>query len=186
MELKIIMDELEKAASTRIDGAVVELGCYAGTTSLFIRRMLDALKSPLEFHVYDSFAGLPEKTIEDSSPAGLQFKAGELAVSKQTFLNNFKKAGLKAPMVHKGWFADLTPEKVPDNIVFAFLDGDYYDSIIDSFKAITPKLVKGSVVIVDDYQSEALPGAHKAVHTWLQNKDYALSTAHSLAVIRIR
>jgi len=185
-ELKLILGELEKVSAMKRQGTVVEMGCYAGTTSLFMRRLLDELNSPLELHVYDSFAGLPEKSAQDSSPAGLQFRAGELAVTKQTFIKNFKKAGLKLPVIHKGWFHDMTANDMPGDIVFAFLDGDYYESIMDSLKLVAPRLSHGSVVIVDDYLSEALPGARKAVHDWLQNKDYALESAHSLAVIRIR
>lgn len=185
-ELKLILDELEKVASESQQGAVVEMGCYAGTTSLFIQRLLDEMQSTVEFHVYDSFEGLPEKSAKDSSPAGMQFKAGELAVSKQTYINNFKKAGLELPVIHKGWFSDMMADDIPEDIVFAFLDGDYYDSIMDSLKLIAAKLGSGSVVIVDDYQSEALPGARKAVDDWLQNnKDYALKVSRSLAIIRI-
>jgi len=128
--LGVVLSQLENVLAAGVDGAVVELGCYRGSTSLFIRRVLDAagqLDRP--FHVYDSFAGLPPKTIQDASGAGSDFVAGELSVSKRDFLHEFKHASLKPPRVHKRWFSHLTPEDLPEPIAFAFLDGDFYQSI---------------------------------------------------------
>ena len=72
-ELRVLLRELEKVLRSDMAGNVVEFGCYVGTTSLFIRRLLDAYDFTGEFHVYDSFAGLPEKTPQDNSAAGEQF-----------------------------------------------------------------------------------------------------------------
>jgi O-methyltransferase len=181
-ELRFVLEQLEKALV--VEGAVVEFGCYIGTTSLFIRRLLDGYKDQRPFHVYDSFEGLPEKAQQDLSPAGEQFKAGELSVSKKRFLQEFTKAHLVPPVIHKGWFSDVAPVDVPAPIAFAFLDGDYYDSIKDSFKAIESKLTKGAIIVVDDYANEALPGAARAVDEWCASHGYTAQTAHSLAIIR--
>lgn len=184
-ELTIILTELSRQLTRcQPDDAIVELGCYIGTTSLFIRRLLDEHQLSLPFHVYDSFAGLPEKTYEDSSPAGEQFKAGELAVSRKTFELQFKKAGLKLPTIHKGWFSELTATDIPENVTFAYLDGDYYDSIRDSLRLIWPKLASGACIVVDDYANEALPGAARAVDEWLKTHPVSLRVESSLAIIR--
>ena len=98
-ELRVLLRELEKVLRGGAAGNIVEFGCYVGTTSLFIRRLLDAYRFAGEFNVYDSFAGLPEKTSADNSAAGEQFKAGELLAPRKTFVYNFKKAGLKLPIV---------------------------------------------------------------------------------------
>jgi O-methyltransferase len=184
-ELAVILTELSRQLEHGASGqSVVELGCYIGTTSLFIRRLLDHHKADVPFHVYDSFAGLPPKTDQDSSPAGEQFKTGELAVSRKTFEMQFKKAGLKTPVIHKAWFSDLSADDLPDNITFAYLDGDYYDSIRDSLRLVWPKLSAGSCVVVDDYANEALPGAARAVDEWLRKHPATLRVESSLAIIR--
>jgi len=181
-QLRVILDELEKTLACT-DGAVVEFGCYMGTTSLFIRRTLDAQHDGREFHVYDSFEGLPPKTAADESSAGDQFQAGELAVSKKQFLQQFQKAGLRAPVTHKGWFKDITAADVPDQIAFAFLDGDFYESIRGSLRLVLPRMQSSGAIIIDDYAREALPGAARAVHELLPNA--AARTIHNLAIIRI-
>lgn len=182
-ELRVLLIQLETLLRKGNTGAIVEFGCYAGTTSLFIRRLLDYYQLPNEFHVYDSFSGLPPKTTQDMSVAGDQFVTGELAVTKKAFLQNFKKANLRPPVIHKGWFSEIDPSAVPAGIIFAFLDGDYYESIRDSFALITPKLGRGAVVIVDDYANEALPGAARATDEWCRGKQVKLQSEASLACI---
>lgn len=183
-EVAIILEQLERVLRAGTEGAVVEFGCYNGTTSLFIARLLREYGESREFHVYDSFGGLPEKTAADQSPAGTQFRAGELAASKAQFIKHFKQACLALPTIHKGWFSDLQGKDVPEQISFAFLDGDFYESIWDSLKLIEHKLTPHAIIVVDDYQSEALPGAAKAVTTWLKNKPFTIRAEHSLGIIQ--
>ena len=161
-ELGALLRELEKVLQSGAAGNIVEFGCYVGTTSLFIRRLLDAYDFTGEFHVYDSFMA-----------------------PRKTFVQNFKKAGLKLPIIHKGWFADFTPDDVPEDIIFAFFDGDFYKSIADSFRVCDGKFQKTATIIVDDYANEALPGTARAVDEWLSgNQQYSLATEASLAIIR--
>jgi len=184
-ELRVIVSMLELVLPVH-NGAVVEFGCYIGTTSLFVRRLLDSYNDNREFHVYDSFVGLPAKSAKDSSPAGEQFVIGELASSKKQFLLQFKKANLGPPIVHKAWFSDLSRADIPPSIVFAFLDGDYYQSVADSLRLIENSLSPGSVVVVDDYVNEALPGVAKAVNEWMSGKKHRMSVVSSLAVIHCK
>ena len=183
-ELGVLLRELEKVLQSGVTGNIVEFGCYVGTTSLFIRRLLDAYNFTGEFHVYDSFAGLPEKTQKDNSAAGDQFKAGELLAPRKIFIQNFKKAGLGLPIIHKGWFSDFTSDDVPENIMFAFFDGDFYESIVDSFRVCKSKFNEDVIIVIDDYVNEALPGAAKATDEWLKvNRQFAARTEASLAIL---
>ena len=185
-ELRVLLTELENQLQAGLTKNVVELGCYVGTTSLFIRRLLAAYDFAGEFHVYDSFAGLPPKTSEDQSVAGDQFVTGELHAARKTLIENFKKAGLAPPIIHKCWFNELVVADVPDQVSFAFFDGDYYESIKDSFRVVAPKLMPGAVVIVDDYASEALPGAAKAADEWVKVNGQTIRTQASLGIIRLQ
>lgn len=185
-QLQMILSELEKVISRHTDGAVVEFGCYIGTTSLFIRRLLDAHTDNREFHVYDSFEGLPAKVVQDESPAGTQFQDGELSVSKKQFLHEFQKANLRPPIIHKAWFNDLTEAEIPSKIAFAFLDGDFYESIRDSLQLVLPHMQASGTIIIDDYSREALPGVAKAVKDYVpRSLQQKMTTAHNLGILHI-
>lgn len=181
-ELSIIMRELEKTLEAHVSGDVVEFGCYVGTTSVPVgKRLVDSDKT---LYVYDSFEGLPDKSSEDESPAGLQFVAGELLATKKQLIKNFKQANVPLPVMTKGWFSELTPAQIPDHISFAYLDGDYYHSILDPLKLIWNQMSPGAIIIVDDYANEALPGAARAVDGWLHTHPAKLQVEHSLAIIK--
>lgn len=181
-EVQVILREL--ARTRDVAGDVVEFGCYVGTTSVHLADALRAAGKTL--WLYDSFEGLPEKRAEDMSPAGEQFKAGELLATKKELLRNLKQAHVPVPVVKKGWFSDLTPDDVPETVSFAYLDGDYYDSVRDPLKLIWSRLTPGAIVVVDDYANEALPGAAKAVDEWRRSHPVAsFQVEASLAIMRL-
>jgi O-methyltransferase len=186
--LEVVISQLERILKKGVSGDIVEFGCYIGTTSLFIRRALDeqGRSADRAFHVYDSFQGLPEKSRQDSSPAGMAFEPGKLSVSKKEFLGQFHAANLQPPVVHKGWFNELTDQDVPDKIAFAFLDGDFYDSIISSLRLIWPHMAEHACIVIDDYNREALPGVDRAVHDFFQGKQIQnLRGAQNKAIIEL-
>ena len=184
-ELRMLLLELETLLKAGVHGNVVELGCYVGTTSLFIRRLLNAYQFSGEFHVYDSFSGLPPKTSKDMSEAGAQFVTGELLASRKTLIEHFKKAGLQLPIIHKCWFNELQESDIPKEVFFAFFDGDYYESIRDSFRVVAPHLAGRAVIVVDDYISDALPGAARATNEWAESRDAKVQGQSSLGIIRL-
>lgn len=184
-ELAVLLRELNRAITATAAGDVVEMGCYKGATSVELQKAIGKLRPEKKLYLYDSFAGLPDKGSEDSSPAGMQFRAGELPASKSEVIRRFKQASLPLPIIRKSWFSDLTSKDMPARIAFAFLDGDFYESIMDSLKLIWPLLTNGATVVVDDYQNEALPGAQKAVDSWLKSHPASLTHETSLAIIKL-
>lgn len=181
-ELKRIIQECQNVVENNVPGDVVEFGCYVGTTSVYLAKLLQG--SERKLYLYDSFEGLPDKVAKDQSPVGMQFQAGELLATKRQLVTNLKRANVTMPMIKKGWFSQLTDADVPNTISFAFLDGDYYHSVLDPLKLIWPRLAPGAVIVVDDYANEALPGAGRAVDEWLQSHTGKLTVYASLAIIQ--
>ena len=167
-----------------VEGDFVELGCYKGDTSILLAKLLKGI-SDKKLWLYDSFAGLPEKTKEDQSTAGDQFKKGELFVSKREVFEKFKRANIRIPVIKKAFFEDLNPETdLPEKISFAFLDGDLYESIKTSLRLVVPKMSEKGIIIVHDYNNPELPGSSKAVDEFLStHKDFKLQQKHTLAIL---
>ena len=162
-------------------GDYVELGCYKGDTSLMLAELLKG--SGKKLWIYDSFEGLPVKSAADESELGKDFKEGVLGVTKREVKERFLRSGLTVPMIKKAWFRDLTSTDLPEKIAFAFLDGDLYESIKDSLRLISNKMVTGGLIVVHDYDNPALPGVAKAVNEWLQGKSLVTTKYQSMIII---
>lgn len=185
--VETVCQYLEKTLKRGTAGHVVEFGCYVGTTTLFIRRLLDSYdqSESRQLHVYDSFEGLPPKKPQDANAAGVDFKAGELFVTKKELIREFAAANLTLPIIHKGWFKDLTAKDIPQPIAFAFLDGDFYESILDPLRLIWPQMTAGGYILIDDYMHEALPGVEQAVRDFFQGKSLRLQRKGNIAIIEL-
>ncbi len=186
--VEIARDQLE------IPGDYVEFGCYKGDTSLMLAEVLrdghDANcgklveKPKKRLWIYDSFEGLPEKNAKDESVLGRDFKGGELFVTKREVKERFLRAGLPVPVIKKAWFNELSDADLPGKISFAFLDGDFYESIMDSLKLAAPRMVEGGVVVVHDYGNPALPGVRKAVEEWERTNAVRKELYQSMIIMR--
>jgi len=188
-ELRVILTEFAKVLDSRISGDVVEFGCYTGTTSLFLARILRKVKSDKKLSLYDSFVGLPDKTQEDSSRAGDEFRVGELFATKKELLTNFARNNLPRPIAIKSWFRDIREDQLPDKICFAFFDGDFYESIRDSFTKCEGRFANDATIIVDDFANEKLPGAARAVNEWHAKNSAKIKNFReekSLAIIHLK
>ncbi len=165
----------------KCQGDFVELGCYKGDTSLLLAEVLKGTDKKL--WIYDSFEGLPEKSEIDESALGINFKVGELYVTKREVKERFLRANLPVPVIKKAWFNELTDSDLPGKIALAFLDGDFYESIKVSLKLVAPKMADDGVIIVHDYQNPVLPGVVKAVDEWAREQRKTIKTYQSMAII---
>lgn len=163
------MDYILKNLASVLDlpGDVVELGCNVGVTSGHIKRFLSEAKTGKELHVYDSFEGLPPKTPEDGATP---CEKGAAAVTEEAFKKTFTDAGVELPVINKGFFGDIPDDRYPEKICFAFFDGDFYGSIMDSFKKVFNKMVPGGIILIHDYEYAPFPGVKKACDDFLAGR----------------
>jgi O-methyltransferase len=159
--IEIILNCLQSVET--IAGDVCELGCNCGTTSLFIKRYLNAANSQKRLHCYDSFQGLPDPSKADECGSA-RYSKGTCSASQAQFEKNFMQAGLELPDIHAGWFINAS---YPERISFSFFDGDLFQSIKDSFAMVWPHLSTGGIIVIHDYQHPQLPGVALATRDYL-------------------
>jgi len=171
-----IITKLSDVIEKNIDGDVVELGCYVGESSKYERKLLDLYNSNKELIVYDSFEGLPPLSEYEKNTG---WKAGTLKTTEEVLTSNFINNGLKPPKIVKGWFKDIKDENLPEKICFAFLDGDFYDSIYDSLVKIYDRMSEGGIIMFHDYKRPDLPGVDAAIKDFFNEKNikYDIETA---------
>jgi len=161
---------LNDIINSKIEGDIIEMGCKLGTTSIFIQSLLIEWDSQRKFHVYDSFQGLPKKHLKDKTNLKLQYNEGDVGVSISSFKNSFEINNIPLPVIHEGWFIDIPNNEYPEKIAFAFFDGDFYTSTLDSWIKTYYKLSKGAIVFIHDYDIPELPGPKKATDEFLTGK----------------
>jgi O-methyltransferase len=150
---------------------------------VLITKLLQAYNSDKKLAVYDSFEGLPEAKPID----GTIYKEGYCRTSEDVLRENFRLHKLPVPEIHKGWFQDTLPSGLPERISFAYLDGDFYDSILISLQYVYPKLTPGAVCLIDDYCDpqinpkgwNRLPGVKKACDEYLVDKPEKMEFIYS-------
>lgn len=171
----IIIESLLKTKN--IVGDVCEFGVAQGKTSKLIANVIK--KSSKRIFLFDSFQGLPKPSIHDEliddifNLGKIEVYEGKMSHSKKKVKNELKK--IKFPknriVINEGFFNKNSAEnfKYPKKISFAYIDFDFYQPIIDVLKIIEKKLVKNSIIIVDDYDFFS-SGVKKAVDEWLRDK----------------
>lgn len=160
-----------------VPGDIVELGCHQGKTSVFLRMLIDHYDAERELHVYDSFSGLPKQGKYDT-----YLMDDNCMASIQQLQETFTRWHVELPIIHKGWFQETLPQLLPERIAFAYLDGDFYDSILVSLRYVYPRLTNNAVVIIDDYCDpgrnpnawDGPPGPKKACDDFFQTNQKKL------------
>jgi O-methyltransferase len=172
---QIVIHALE-VIENQIEGDFVEFGCYVGESSKYLRKTLDETNSNKDLYVYDSFEGLPPLSKHEE---GMGWRPGTLNTTEDVLIKNFRDNGLKPPYTCKGWFKDVPDYRIPDKICFAFLDGDFYDSIYDSLTKIYDKVQEGGYILFHDYERNDLPGVRAAIEDFLRERgeEYNVYTA---------
>lgn len=183
-QLDYLILYLLDAIKNNVEGDVVEFGCYVGESSKYLRRTLVDTESNKKLYVYDSFEGLPNLTQYEE---GTGWTEGGLRTTEQVLVDNFTNNELEPPIITKGWFKDIQPESLPEKISFAFLDGDFYNSIYDSLKKIYNRVEDGGYICFHDYERNDLPGVKAAIQDYFGERGLSYSiikVCDQLAVIK--
>jgi O-methyltransferase len=167
--LRQLRDAVERVLSEDVPGDFIEAGVWRGGASIMVRAVLAAYgENRRRVWLADSFRGLPPPNSEQyPHDAGLDLSdQTALAVSLETVRANFEALGLLDDTVRfvEGWFADTLAHVEADAFAIVRLDGDLYESTMQSLDALYPKLSPGGFLIVDDYG--AIPACRAAVHDY--------------------
>lgn len=134
-----------------VPGEIVEIGCNNGYTSAFLGLVMrDQRQFHRALHLFDSFRGLPEP-----GPHDAYLKKGELLANPAHVRELFDRFELPRPTIHEGWFEETLPDRLPELVAFAYIDADFYQPTKHALESLYPRLVRGGIVIVDDYADTA-------------------------------
>jgi O-methyltransferase len=158
-------------AVRHLDGDTAECGVATGIMSYLIYTATN--KVGRHHHVFDSFEGLSEPLPGDHPTADVpSLKKGDYAVSQEKVRENL---GNKDDIqFYKGWIPERFSEVDNKRFIFVHIDVDFYQPTIDSLRFFYPGMVKGGIIICDDYGFLNTPGSKQAMDEFLLDKPESL------------
>lgn len=145
--------------------------------------LIDMNDTRHELYLYDTFEGMSEPTEHDNDFTGK--KAVDLLLpnvnknediiwaysSLDAVKQTMAKTNYPQKKMHfiKGKVEDTIPSILPESICLLRLDTDWYESIRHEMKYLFPRLIKGGILIIDDYG--VWKGARKAVDEYFTEND---------------
>lgn len=159
-----------------LDGAIVECGVFKGASFLRFATFQEQFgKKPRKVIGFDTFGKFPSTGFTKDKKARQEFidEAGESSISKSQLLVVAKKKGIKTPVeLVAGDVLKTVPAylKAHPNLKIALLnlDTDIYEPAVTILKYLYPRIVKGGILISDDYK--VFPGETKAIDDYFKGK----------------
>jgi|GEM_PF-193436 len=147
---------VDRVIAEDVPGDLIETGAWRGGASIMMRAVLKARGvADRRVFVADSFEGLPPPNVTEypADEGDKHHEFPELAVSVEEVRANFAKYDLLDDQVCflKGWFKDTLAVAPIERLAVLRLDGDMYESTMDSLTALYDKVSRGGFVIIDDY-----------------------------------
>lgn len=155
-------------------GDVCEFGVAQGATSALIAN--EIIASDRRLWLFDSFEGLPAPTSEDrliDDIFGLGSMAryqGTMRYGEDQVRHRLRAVGFPDSRISiiKGWVEDSVKRSdLPDKIVFAYLDFDFYEPTRTALEFLNPRLTAAGSIVVDDYGYFS-SGVKKAVDAFVR------------------
>jgi hypothetical protein len=178
----IIFRLLEPALS--LEGHIAECGVFQGSTlismGLFVRQRMSS-KMVLGF---DSFEGLDQTVKFDLELGGdhdhRKTIGGFSDTSYQDLVKRIRQFDLTSTVsITKGYFQDTLPRCVNDQFCFVHLDCVIYESYKQCLDFFYRRLVKGGVILFDEYNDPPWPGCTRAVDEFIAGKPEELAEIES-------
>lgn len=153
---------------------LAEVGVYKGGTSFFIVSLAERLDMQIHHYCFDTFEG---HAVEDINTAvEIAHTPGVFGdtsfESVKAYLAQFRNAD-----IYKGRFQDTSHHVQDTPMHFVHLDMDIYEPTIFALKFFDDRLVKGGVVLLDDYGFETCPGIEKAVAEFTSGQTHYFGTS---------
>ena len=161
-------------------GDFAECGTYKGGTAFLIADTIKACAGGRQLHLFDTFTGMPNTAIEgiDAHKAGGFADTSPYSVKR--YLSQF-------PFIvfHPGFIPDTFSGVKDKSFSFVHVDVDIYQSALDCCEFFYQRMVKGGVIVFDDYGFPECKGERKAVDEFFidkREKPVVLPTGQCLVI----
>lgn len=161
-----------------LPGAIIECGVFKGASFVRFAGFRDLFGNQFSHKLigFDTFGVFPKTHFKEDKKYRDSFvkKAGEQSISKKQLFDVLKRKGIdKNVELVEGDIVETISEYVKNNpylkISLLNLDTDIYEPAVSILKHFWPRVVKGGVLILDDYG--VFPGETKAVDEYFKGQN---------------
>lgn len=145
-------------------GNVIEVGVWRGGTALILRK---SLKQNDYLYLCDTFEGVVKASNKDNF-----YKNGEHSDTSYDYVSNLFDSYDNIKIL-KGIFPEDTASFIQDTqFKLCHIDVDVYQSALDVFEWVVPKLIVGGIIVFDDYGFAACEGITNLVNILREREDF--------------
>lgn len=157
--LRMVMDR-------GVPGDFAEVGVYKGLTA----RLIHHYAPERALHLFDTFEGFTEQGLAGESRAtGLKVSPKLFANTSLDRVRAFVNPVNATVFFYRGYFPQSIPRTLHERtFAFVHLDADLYAPILEGLRFFYPRVPRGGVILVHDYNS--WPGARRAVDEFFAGK----------------
>lgn len=184
-QLGYLCDEV--SATADVPGALLEVGCAYGLTTVWLNRHLDDLGVEKPYHCLDTFSGFVPEHVEHE-----RHQRGHAAETYPAFRTNdprwfevtMEVNRIRRVVVHQADAATFDYSGIGP-ISFALIDVDLYLPVLGALRRVWPLVSEGGVVLVDDCEDGRYDGARQAYEEFAKEIGAPVEIVHGcLGVLR--
>lgn len=174
VEYDYVQSLIAELMAADVPGAIVEFGVSSGHWLGKLAEFRETFGFKREVFGFDSFEGLP---VPDPDVDMAWFKEGQYLADLESVSRALRTETRPWLTLVKGWYSDTLQQETARNIehiCFARLDSDLYKSSSECLSYLTDRLVKGSILVFDDWTYSIDKGETKAFREWhAQNPEFS-------------
>ena len=182
-----VLEAVRYVLKSNLRGSIVECGVWRGGIMMAVALLLRTYERyDKDLYLFDSFDGMPLPADVDTDFRGRKAKAEFLARKRSENSSNWCYASLPEVQANlesidypkskihfvAGIVENTVPKLAPEEIAILRLDTDWYASTKHELIHLYPRLVKGGVLIIDDYGH--WQGARKAVDEYFEENGISI------------
>lgn len=126
-----------------IPGSFAELGVFKGELSAF----LAAIAGGRTLHLFDTFAGFPEDSLEPGETADPRFTDTSVEAVRRRI------GDCSRVVFHEGPFPDTAGPIMDEKFAFVMLDPDKYKPTLAGLEIFYPRLAQGGYLFMHDFNN---------------------------------
>jgi O-methyltransferase len=168
-----------------LDGHAAEIGAYRGGSAYFIAAsFLRRLGREVPMDVIDTFEGHPAGKLSEHDSAIHADGSKFLSTSYESvvdYLSPFEHL-----TVRKGDFSAVAADLPQRTYRLVHVDVDLYVPALECLRYFGPRLVRGGILLLDDYGAAACPGIRQAADEYLAGGGFQTWDTRSRQLVLVK